>query len=292
MSLEIFFYIFSFLLGLGVGSFLNVLTIRFRPEENFSIWQSLKGRSKCSYCQKNLKWFELIPLLSFILQKGKCRSCGASLSWQYPIVELLTGFLFLLVAWHWFGIFGSVLFCKAVFYSVIWWIYFSLFLALTIIDLKFFLIPQVLLDIFFGLALFLNLLFTFNFLKAPPSFIGYYTNIFPKSGVFILDSLIGALVFAGFLWLLVKTTKEKAVGMGDVKMFFVLSFIFPWPDIILVFFLSFLFGAIFSLFAMLLKKKGFKSKVPFVPFIFLAVLVVFLFGFPLLKLYFSLIKFL
>ncbi len=283
-----FLYIVFFILGLGVGSFLNVLTIRFQPKDNFSIWQSLKGRSHCPYCKKQLKWYELIPVFSFMLQKGKCRKCGASLSWQYPIIEFLTGLMFVFVGWQWISFIGIYNLPKLLFFTLIWDFYFSIFLALTIIDLKHFVVPQALLDVIFFPALFLNLFFTFGFLKAPKSFLGTYVNFFPRFNIYFLDSLVGLILTAGFLWLLVKITKEKAIGMGDVKIFFILSLIFPWPAILIIFFISFFLGGLFSIISIIFKKYDLKSKVPFFPFIFLASIIVFFFGNFLLNFYFGL----
>ncbi len=282
------FYFLFFIFGLGIGSFLNVLTIRFKPKDDFSILESIKGRSHCPSCGKKLKWFELIPILSFIIQKGKCRNCGASLSWQYPIVEFLSGSIFFLISWHWVEVFGFYNFYKVLFFSLLWGFYFSVFLALAIIDLKYFLVPQSLLDTIFYPALFINIFFTFGILKPIGSFIGLYANFFPKTNIYFLDSLIGILIIVGILWVLVKATKEKAIGMGDVKIFFILSLIFPWPTILIIFFLSFLIGGVFSIISMAFKKYNMKTKVPFFPFIFLAVLIIFLFGGALLNFYFAL----
>ena len=86
-------YIALFVLGTAVGSFLNVMSLRFNPEED-KLWKNVYGRSRCSHCGKTLSWYELVPLFSFLIQFGKCRSCGAKLTWQYPIVELLSGLIF------------------------------------------------------------------------------------------------------------------------------------------------------------------------------------------------------
>ena len=86
------FYILIFLLGLSVGSFLNVVICRLETKEPIFL-----SRSHCPKCGALLKWSDLIPLVSFLIQKGKCRYCGKKISWQYPIVEITTGLLFLLI---------------------------------------------------------------------------------------------------------------------------------------------------------------------------------------------------
>jgi prepilin signal peptidase PulO-like enzyme (type II secretory pathway) len=91
--MQSYFFTFSFILGILIGSFLNVVALRYNTG------MTLKGRSKCFSCGKNLKWYELVPLFSFAFQKGKCRNCKSKISWQYPVVELLAGVLFVLVIW-------------------------------------------------------------------------------------------------------------------------------------------------------------------------------------------------
>src|SRR3989344_7186685 len=84
-------YALLFLVGNALGSFLNVLSIRYNPDKNVFAKSSISGRSRCQNCGRGLGWFELIPLASFIAQKGRCRTCNAQLSRQYPIVEALMG---------------------------------------------------------------------------------------------------------------------------------------------------------------------------------------------------------
>lgn len=86
------FYILFFIFGTAIGSFLNVVIIRLRTKESI-----FKNRSHCLFCRKKLEWFELIPILSFIIQLGKCKKCRKKISWQYPLVELATGLLFVLI---------------------------------------------------------------------------------------------------------------------------------------------------------------------------------------------------
>ena len=92
MELILVFYLFVFLFGLAAGSFLNCLIYRLEKNESF-----LKGRSYCPHCHHTLTWKDLIPILSFLILKGKCRYCGKKISWQYPLVEFFTAFTFLLI---------------------------------------------------------------------------------------------------------------------------------------------------------------------------------------------------
>src|SRR4030043_497211 len=97
----LFIYIFFFILGTLVGSFLNVVVIRLKKNESI-----LKTRSHCPYCKKKLKWFELIPIISFFIQKGRCRKCKKKISWQYPLVEFFTGLIFILSVFYYLNYFS------------------------------------------------------------------------------------------------------------------------------------------------------------------------------------------
>lgn len=95
----------SGIIGLVVGSFLNVVIYRVPPQFFLKTGEGWRfgGRSFCFSCAKELSWFELIPLVSFMIQKRKCRGCGVLISWQYPLVELGTGMAFALIAWQYFS---------------------------------------------------------------------------------------------------------------------------------------------------------------------------------------------
>ena len=86
-----FYLIFSFVLGTLIGSFLNVVALRYNTG------MTVNGRSKCFSCGKNLSWFELFPVLSFLFQKGACRKCKSKISWQYPLIETLSGIIFVMI---------------------------------------------------------------------------------------------------------------------------------------------------------------------------------------------------
>src|SRR3989344_6787335 len=85
-----------FIFGLSVGIFLNVISLRYSPERNLLATINRPSRSRCPNCQQELSWLELIPVISFLMQRGRCRQCQAPLAWQYPLVELASGFVFLL----------------------------------------------------------------------------------------------------------------------------------------------------------------------------------------------------
>ncbi|MBU6415024.1 A24 family peptidase [Patescibacteria group bacterium] len=93
----------AFLFGLSVGSFLNVVILRYHKADSDSsgfAFHLLRGRSHCPHCKKTLGFWELIPVLSFLMQGGRCQSCRKPISWQYPLVELATGVVFALIVWQ------------------------------------------------------------------------------------------------------------------------------------------------------------------------------------------------
>jgi len=125
-----------FLMGTAIGSFLNVLIDRLPKGEDVVF-----GRSKCDFCNKALRWFELIPLLSFILQRGRCRRCHKRLTIQYPFVELLTGISFVLVS---------------LYLSPLWFAIVSVVVVIVLADFKYQIIPDSMLVILLVISLFVN----------------------------------------------------------------------------------------------------------------------------------------
>ncbi len=119
--------VFFFIFGLAVGSFLNSVIYRLEKKESI-----IKIRSHCPYCKKTLSWFELIPIMSFILQKGRCRKCHKQISWQYPLVELATGLLFV-------GLYVS----GFTFQDLVFWLFvISCLIVIFVYDLKHYIIPD------------------------------------------------------------------------------------------------------------------------------------------------------
>lgn len=284
-------YLLLFLFGLGIGSFINVLTIRYQPEKSLISRDIISGRSFCPSCGKKLKWYELIPLFSFIIQNGRCRGCSKKISWQYPIVEFITGLLFVLIfqrLFHIFDPFHLVLFGKSLtpfyFAVIVWLIAAAVYLIISIIDLKHQIIPD-------GLNLFLVLLsliliisgFKQSFLGPPGEVFGF-NNINTWLNHFIAGFsafLFFALIF--FIW------RGKGIGLGDLKLAAASGFLLGLPDIFLALILAFFLGAIVSIFLMICKKKTLKTAIPFGPFLALGVFFVFFFGESIIHLYFNIL---
>lgn len=284
-------YLFLFFFGAALGSFLDVLAMRYREDKFILSRDIIFGRSKCSYCHQKLKWYELIPILSFIFQRGRCRNCNKKLSLEYPLVEILSGLIFVLVPIFFenniLTFFSKTNFNSIYLWSVvlIWDLILLTLILIALIDLRLKIIPNETIIFLLILGIILNILILPNWNNFY-SFLGQYKSLFFEFNNLWQNKLIAA--FFGFLFflILVLITFGRGMGMGDVKLIFVLGFIFGWPEIILITMLSFIFGGIAGLFLILIKKNSFKDLVPFGPFIVLASALTFFIGSQILDLYF------
>lgn len=281
---------FLFVFGVIVGSFLNVVIFRYDPDRNIFSLQNVSGRSHCMQCGKTLSWYELIPLLSFLIQLGKCRGCGVKLSWQYPLVELTSGFIFLLPLY----LIPDSQFLIPHYYllteSVLWILIFLIFLLIWVIDFRWYLIPDELNAslLFLGaLVIALNGLQS-NFGDVEGSFIGSYAALFGMRQNIWMNHIIGALVGIGIVGIIIWATRGRGMGVGDLKMLGALGWVFGWPDVVFIFIVASFIGAIASIGLMGLGKKHMKSIVPFGPFLILGSTLIFFFGEQVLREYFRL----
>lgn len=272
--MSFFIYIILFILGLGFGSFLNVVSLRFKPENQVFDLKKIGGRSACPFCHKILRWYELIPLVSFFIQKGKCRSCGKQLSWQYPLVELLSGLILVAVPFF--------LNASQISFWVVWIFALLVLLLISLIDFRHFFIP----DELIWLLAFLGLISVF--LKIP-SFLRYYAVIFSWSSNIWFNHLLGALIGVIFFGLLFYFGKGKIMGGGDVKLALVLGWLLGWPDIAMALILTFLLGGLSGFILIFSRKKTIKDYLPLAPFLALGVGLTVLFGYQIINGYFSLI---
>ena len=237
MLIELFF----FLLGLLIGSFLNVCI--YRLPQNQSI---VTPPSHCMNCNTRLKPWDLIPVVSYLLSKGHCSYCGTSYSVRYPLVELLTAGLFV---WC-LQIFGfSLALVKPLMLT-------AFFIVITFIDCD----HQLILD---------KVLICL-------SVVGFIINVWTGS-VGTLDMLLASLMGGGLLLLIALITKG-GMGGGDIKFVAALGLCFGWQALLLTLFLSFIFGGIGGALLLLFKIKNRKDFIPFGPFIALGGLISMLYG--------------
>ena len=261
------FYPFIFILGLFIGSFLNCVIYRLEKNQSF-----VKGRSYCPHCRHNLSWQDLVPILSFLLLKGKCRYCSEKISIQYPLVEISTALLFLMVFNSQFTVFNEFLVFS--FQEIISFSYLlacaSLLLVIFVFDLKHFIIPD---RIIFSLIaiVFLYRIFTFS------SFGGFIAPIL---------SAFGASAFFLVMFLI---SDGKWMGFGDVKLAFFMGLFLGWPNILVGLFFAFAIGAIIGIGLILAEKKTLKSKIPFGPFLIAGVFTAFFWGGGIINWYLNLI---
>jgi len=263
-------HFFLFVFGAVVGSFINVVSLRYKPGNKvFDL--NLNSRSHCPHCGKTLRWYELIPIVSFLIQFGKCRTCGHKLSLQYPLVEIISGLVFLLVP------------------SAVWIIIFLLLLLISIIDIRHFIIPDSLnlcLAVLGLILLFVNFYSqNFNFLSS--QFLRHYAGLFNLRENIWINYFFAILIGGGIFALIILLSRGKAMGAGDVKLAAALGLIFGWPDILMVLFSGFLAGTIISLGLMLFKKKKIKDMVPFGPFLSSGAAITFFFGYQIIDMYFK-----
>lgn len=257
-----------FILGLAVGSFLNVVIYRTIEGEDF-----VRGRSRCDHCHKQIGWVDNIPLLSYILLRGRCRYCKKPISIQHPVIELLTGLLF--VWWYVGGFLILQIFQLQGFpFSIIqplFWLLVGIFLLIIFFtDLLYMIIPDYAVGALFGLAL-------------------IYRFILVISGVMQMSdfvwSLFGMVVCGGFFFCLWYFTKGQGMGFGDVKFAFPMALLVGWPMVIVTTFLGFILGSIVAVYFLFTNKKSMKQTIAFGPFLVLATFITLLAGDEILRWY-------
>ena len=256
ISLAVNFLLFLF--GTIIGSFLNVVAIRYNSGKG------ILGRSACMSCNKKLCWYELVPVLSFCALGGKCLMCKSRISAQYPIVEILSGLGFVLLYHKWLYLFPSFgLFLFVLLFS---FMLYSLLLVIAVYDFRHRIIPDALVFAFVilsGLFLFVSKSSFGDFLVIP-SFMSF---------------LAGPLVAAPFalIWLV---SRGRWMGLGDAKLMLGAGFLLGLASGYAAVLLSFWIGGLISLFLLVFFRKYFsmKSEIPFAPFLILSVMLVFLFG--------------
>jgi leader peptidase (prepilin peptidase) / N-methyltransferase len=261
-------------LGLAVGSFINALVWRIHEQSKAKSqtpkaqqksahqneYSILAGRSMCPHCKHTLAPSDLIPLLSWLALSGRCRYCKKPISRQYPLVELIAAFLFVVsfAAWpHGFGSEGTLLFGS-------WLLLLTGLIALAVYDIKWMLLPN---RIVYPLITFWA---TVAILRA---------TAFGGGTGMIISVFLGVLVCGGLFWLIFQLSVGKWIGGGDVKLGFLLGMVAggAMPGIMIVFLAS-LLGTVWTLPLLLNKKIGMKAQVPFGPFLIAATIIVYLFG--------------
>jgi leader peptidase (prepilin peptidase) / N-methyltransferase len=234
-----------FLFGLCVGSFLNVCIHRLPRGGSL-----LRPRSRCPGCEYELSWYDNIPVVSYAVLRGRCRKCGARISLRYPIVELLTAFVFL---WHYF-IFGlaALMVVRILFACAL--------IVLFAIDLEHQILP--------------------NLITLPGIVAGLIFSLAFPPGV--LDALIGAVVGGGVLWLIgeayYRYAGQEGMGGGDVKMLAMVGAFLGWKLVLVTLIVSSLAGSILGLLLIASRRGNMKQALPYGTFLAVGALFASLYG--------------
>ncbi|MCS6789110.1 MAG: prepilin peptidase [Patescibacteria group bacterium] len=289
-------YIILFLFGASLGSFINVLSLRYKEDKFILSREIIGGRSHCRNCKKILKWYELIPILSFIFQSGKCRHCKTKLIWQYFWVELICG-LIPILTFIYFQNNLITFFPKTIsnffyFWSfiLIWDLILLTLVLISLIDLKLKIIPNETIIFLIILGIALNLLIVYNWNEFY-SFLGQYNSFFGDFTNFKENRLIAFIFALLFFGGIILVTLGQGMGMGDLKLMIALSIIFGWPETLIISILSFILGGIVSLILILKYKTNLKGILPFGPFIVISSFLTLFLGKQILEFYFYIMNF-
>lgn len=278
---EIFGYIFVFIFGAAIGSFLNVVIHRV-PREQSVVFPN----SACPKCDSAIKPYDNLPIISWLLLRGKCRKCAEPIAWRYPAVEALTGMIFMVV-YAQLGL--SVMLPVGLIFAAV-------MIALVFIDAEHMILPNVItypLLVFALLARVVLPMFVGGIIF--PDMLQWPATYFPDSPTWFISlvgAVAGALAGGGSLWLVGEVWKRlrgvDAMGLGDVKMMFGVGALLGWRLAVLTIFLAAFTGAIVGV-AMITqqKAKDMQTQIPFGIFLGTGALIAFLFGERMINWYLS-----
>ncbi len=279
------------LLGLAVGSFLNVVALRYRPDKFLFDYRVWRGRSTCPHCGATLRWYELVPVVSYLWQVGRCRSCKAKISPQYPIVELLTGLIFAFTPAAVARLVVSELApLRHAALAALWIGILCILLVVTVVDLRHFIVPDeatIAIALLGGGVIAVTLGNQVALLGR--SFVGHYALLLGMQQSIIINRLAALAAALLFFAIPFAVTRGRGMGFGDVKLAAALALPLGWPDALLAFALAFMVGTLWFTPRLVWQKLSFKARIPFAPFIAAATALVVFFGVPLIDSYFKLV---
>lgn len=256
------FYILMFIVGAGVGSFLNVIILRL--PDKISVW---KGRSQCPRCKAILRPKELVPLLSFLILRGRCHHCHKRISGQYPLVEFITAGLFVFFAWQ----LADAAWLNPIFYRNL--IFVCALVVIFFTDLRFYLILDAVVLPLMVVALAFNL------------FLGAEAWLNTLWGL-LLAAAIAGLFFALQHW----WSKGQWLGSGDIRLGILMGLMLGWPGVLVALVLAYVLGAVGSMGLILIKRKTLQDHIPLGVFLTLATLITLVWGEPILRWYLNLLR--
>ncbi len=249
-------YLYIAFLGAIIGSFLNVCIYRIPKEESI-----VKPSSRCPSCGTPIKFYDNIPILSYLFLRGKCRYCNAKLSIRYPLIEILNAVLYVIV----FSRFGT----GSPWVLAVYFVFVSTLIVIFFIDIDHQIIPNSItypgipLSVILGATILPDPFLRYELLGVKASLIGFLVG----GGSFYLIAVIGKMIL-----------KKDAMGGGDIKMMAMIGGIMGWKGIILTTFVGSLFGSIVGVSLIMLKGREFGSKIPFGPYLAFGSLISLLWG--------------
>lgn len=274
MVITLWYLLILFFIGLAVGSFINAFEYRLHHKINF-----ISKRSMCTHCKHELGVRDLIPLLSFFMLKGKCRYCETNVSWQYPIIEFLTGCLFLGAAVYSYSsldILSINSFFLMYLEALIYGLLFSFFLFIALYDVKHGIIPNSVIIPAFFLSLLFNLIVAVV-IHISPDIQKSYFIINTDIAWNILACIAGTL----FIGLIIFFTKGKGMGGGDLKLVAVMGLLLGIQRLIIALYIAVILGSIGGILWGMYKGKIRGLQIPFGLFLSLGAILSFLYGYIL-----------
>jgi prepilin signal peptidase PulO-like enzyme (type II secretory pathway) len=261
--------LFIFIFGLCIGSFLNVVILRIKDGK------SLRGRSQCPACGQQLRWYHNIPIFSFLFLHGRCAFCKAKISWQYPLVELVSGFLWLIGYWHVIANpdfyqgeaiskMATGIASLALAMTLVPWlqvltfgVFASFLLVLFVFDLRWYILPDEITLPAIAVALALNLILGKNW------------------QALLLATALGAVWF-GAQYLI---SRGKWVGDGDIRLGALIGVMMAsWQGLLVVFFIAYILGSLVGVGLILARRRNMSSQLPFGTFLAVAAIIGLLWG--------------
>ena len=266
-----------FIFGTAIGSFLNV--VAYRSVHGGSLFLD---RSKCPHCKHQLETLDLVPILSFLFLKGRCRYCKEKISWQYPVVEATTGILFAITTYIVMFHNQIVIVDLISTLSLIYLLFVtSVLIAIFITDFRDGLIPDKIILPSIAIALAFKVLLAVSTSQEVLVVAGSNFLTFSQIGWDILAGLMGG----AFFLLLVVFSKGKAMGGGDIKLAVFMGLVLGLSKLALALFLAFLTGAIVSLILIFVGKKRFGQTIAFGPFLVFGAYIALIWGQQILDWY-------
>lgn len=246
------YYGMIFLYGITIGSFLNVCI--YRIPQGRSV---IHGKSSCMSCSEPVRWYDLIPLISFIFLRGRCRNCRCKLSKQYPMIELINGllyvFLFIRFGWNIQAVLAALLISSLIVVAVIDWRTYTI---------------NLMIPIFIALLGIINMLLVFQEHRVIASVYSY---------------LFGAIIVSGFLLFLYICTSGRGVGMGDISLMAGAGLLLGWKLIVLAFLLAAIIGAVIHSVRMRVDKSN--HVLAFGPYLSIGIAIAVFFGTDIINWY-------